>query len=167
MHSRITTITTLVNDSMAPKTNDLIEAHEAMAAVLDAKFPHLKEWTAFRAINRLLIASLEKPPAASARAPTGKRVRARLHEDAPVPYMTLAANALTDSKKPITTPALMEYVAAHRTITGDPKKARIVVQSSLSKDERFRSIPWESGRAWWWSDKPIPANDSPNLGVFK
>ena len=50
---------------------------------------------------------------------------------------------------------MMEYVAAHRLI-GDPKKARIVVQSSLSKDVRFESVAWRGGRAWWYADKPVP-----------
>jgi hypothetical protein len=144
---------------MSSKTNDLISAHEALAAVLDSKFPHLNEWTAFRAINRMLIASLEKAPLASVPTPRGKRERIR-PDDAPTPYMTLAAGALAERKKPITTVALMDYIAARRTISGDGKKARIVVQSSLSKDERFRSVPWEGGRAWWWADQPIPKRET-------
>jgi hypothetical protein len=43
---------------------------------------------------------------------------------------------------------------------GDPAKAKIVVQSSLSKDKRFKSVPWEGKRAWWYADRPIPKRES-------
>jgi len=53
-----------------------------------------------------------------------------------LPYMTLAEKALGESGMPLSTNAIIDYIAAHRTIGNgnDPKKARIVVQSSLSKD---------------------------------
>ena len=87
---------------MANKPTDLIEAHEAMASVLDAKFPHLKEWTAFRAINRALLAWLDgNAPAAAAPSPAPaarpRRVIQRKRKNAPTPYMTLANNALSVS----------------------------------------------------------------------
>ena len=47
---------------MTTDTKDLMEAREAMAAVLDAKFPEMREWKAFRTIDRLLLASLIKTP---------------------------------------------------------------------------------------------------------
>jgi len=148
---------------MANDTKDLIEAHEAMAAVLDARFHNIKEWTAFRAIDRALLSSLTKPATPTPPTEIARRFRerVRLHDEAaPTPYMTLAANALTETDKPITTAELMDYIGARRSIGGDPKRARIVVQSSMSKDERFKSIPWEGGRAWWWSDKPIPKKET-------
>jgi hypothetical protein len=72
--------------------------------------------------------------------------------------MTLAEKALGESGMPLSTNAIIDYIAAHRTIGNgnDPKKARIVVQSSLSKDVRFQSIVWQGGRAWWHADKPVP-----------
>jgi hypothetical protein len=137
---------------MTTEPKDLIEAHEAMALVLDAKFPNLPEWRAFRAIDRLLYAALRTPVTTE----QGRRQRVRLSDDAPLPYMTLADHALAASGLPLSTTALMDYITAHRAVGDDPKKARIVVQSSLSKHERFRSIPWQGGRAWWYADKPVP-----------
>ena len=37
--------------------SDLLEAHEAMASLLDAKIGHMAEWKAFRAVNRALLAA--------------------------------------------------------------------------------------------------------------
>jgi hypothetical protein len=149
---------------MSTNTKELMDAHDAMVAVLDAKWSHLNEWKAFRAIERALLAELTKtsPPRAPAtQAPRPHRGRPRLLPNGgPTPYMTLADRAIGESGAPITTGALMEYIAARRPIGNDPKKARIVVQSSLSKDERFRSIPWEGGRAWWYADKPVPKNET-------
>jgi hypothetical protein len=144
---------------MGNEPNELIEAHEAMAAVLDAKFPNLKEWMAFRAIDRALLASLMKALPAPM-APKQRRERPRLNNNAPTPYMTLADNAMKASGKPLTTAQLMEYISARRETGPDPAKARIVVQSSLSKDKRFKSIAWAGGRAWWYADKPVPKSES-------
>jgi hypothetical protein len=143
---------------MIDKPTDLIEAHEAMAAVLDAKFPAVKEWTAFRAIDRALLAWLNDH--APAPRPAAKpRAVSRKKKNAPTPYMTLADTAMAAAGKPVTTIELMEYISARRPI-GDPKKARIVVQSSLSKDERFESIEWRGGRAWWYAGRPVPKENS-------
>src|SRR5262245_51219947 len=87
----------VLDHGMETEPNELIKAHEAMAAVLDAKFPHLKEWVAFRAIDRALLSSLMK---AAPSAPKQHRERARLHENAPTPYMTLADNAMAEYGKP-------------------------------------------------------------------
>jgi hypothetical protein len=149
--------------AMSAETNELLDAHEAMVAVLDAKWANVPEWKAFRAIDRALLASITKAPSAPAPVPQRVQIprrRLRINDDAPIPYMTLADKALAATGKPITTSALMEYIIARRTVGNDPKKARIVVQSSLSKDERFRSIPWESGRAWWYADRPVPKKET-------
>jgi hypothetical protein len=140
------------------KSRNLMDAHDAMAAVLDAKWPNLLEWKAFRAIERELLASLTKPT--PARAPTSQARPQGGGIARIIPYMTLAERAMDETGKPITTTALMDYISARRPIGDDPKKAKIVVQSSLSKDERFRSIPWEGGRAWWYADKPVPKKEA-------
>ena len=140
---------------MATDVKDLIEAHEAMASVMDAKFPHLKEWAAFRAIDRALISAIKGNSAAPQPKPLSPRIIQRA-PDSPTPYMTLAAQALTEAKKPVSTLAVLEYIKKRRPVVGDPKKWRIVVQSSLSKDERFKNVNWDGGRAWWWADKPLP-----------
>jgi hypothetical protein len=143
--------------AMSIDTKELLDAHEAMVAVLDAKWPNHPEWRAFRAIDRALLAALTKA------VPQGRphRERAPLNFDAssPTPYMKLAAKALDEIGEPLTTARLMEYIGARRSI-GDPTKARNVVQSSLSKHDRFKSIPWEGGRAWWYADKPVPKKET-------
>jgi hypothetical protein len=150
----------MVNDDI----QDLLDAHEAMAAVLDAKWPDLKEWKAFRAIDRALLAALTKtatsrPPPTPLVRPWHQRLR-MTPDGTPIPYMTLAERALGETGLPQSTTALMTYITAHRPVSGDPKNVRNVVQSSLSKDERFRSIPWEGGRAWWYADKPVPKKET-------
>ena len=70
--------------------------------------------------------------------------------------MSLANQALTETGKPIRTNDLVDYIARHRPLSGDPAKARIVIQSSLSKDKRFKSVPWEDKRAWWYADRAVP-----------
>jgi hypothetical protein len=37
-----------------------------------------------------------------------------------------------------------------------PVAAKVNVTSSLSKDERVKSIPWEGGRVWWFADRADP-----------
>jgi len=144
---------------MTTKTakNEMMQAHEAMAAVLDAKLGMMPEWKAFRAIDRALLAldtlspdGLSVPAAARRSRPNG----------APPSYMSLADQAMTDGGKPITTANLMEYIANRRQLSGDAARAKIVVQSSLSKDKRFRSIAWDGVRAWWYTDKPIPKKET-------
>jgi hypothetical protein len=147
------------------KPTDLIEAHEAMAAVLDAKLPNVKEWTAFRAIDRALLGWLEEhhsPAAPAARVPRPAAMqrprrmrRGKKKKNAPTPYMALADQVMTMVNRPVSTGELMDYIGTRRTID-DAKKVRNVVQSSLSKDERFESIEWRGGRAWWYADKPVP-----------
>jgi hypothetical protein len=56
---------------------------------------------------------------------------------------------------------MLDYIAERRPLSGDNiAKAKIVVQSSLSKDKRFKSVPWEGKRAWWYADKPLPKRES-------
>lgn len=117
---------------------------------------NMPEWKAFRAVNRALLA-LEAEPAATPK-PQPRlaiRVRPRLNGEFPS-YMSLADKALTDAGKPIPTTGVVEYIAARRPLSGTPDTARTVIQSSLSKDKRFRSVPWEGRRAWWFVDRPVP-----------
>jgi hypothetical protein len=141
---------------MAADTKELLDAHEAMGAVLDAKWSEMKEWRAFRAIDRALLAALTK-----VETPIIPRSRQRITaEQAPIPYMTLADQALQETGQPMTTADLMEYIIARRPTGPDPKKTRIVVQSSLSKDDRFESVVWHGGRAWWWAGRPLPKKET-------
>ena len=139
---------------MTAKT-ELMKAHETMAAVLDAKFSNVPEWKAFRSIDRALLA-LEVEQATATPKNGGQFFRHRVRIGKPLSYMSLANQALTETGKPIRTKDLVDYIARHRPLSGDPAKARIVIQSSLSKDKRFKSVPWEDKRAWWYADRAVP-----------
>ena len=123
----------------------------------------MPEWRAFRAIDRALMAmSGEEEPSKLAAKSHAKKTGAAVELPGggtvriyPT-YTKLTALALEDKGEPITTPELMRYIGNNRPLHHDPEKAKINVTSSLSKDQRFRSVPWENGRAWWWSDREIP-----------
>ena len=132
-----------------------LQAHEAMAKVLDAKFPHMQEWKAFRAIDRALLPDLERSSAPNVIQEHGRRRRRERINGVPS-YMKLADQALAETGKPITTANLVENIARHRPLSGDPAKAKIVIQSSLSKDKRLKSVPWGDKRAWWYADRAVP-----------
>ena len=140
--------------------SELMQAHETMAKVLDAKFSNVPEWQAFRSIDRALLAlEAEHPGASGVKGHTITVLPRRRPEGAPTPYLTLVGQALNEAKVPLTTMQLMEYIKMRRAVGSDPAKARIVVQSSLSKDDRFKSVQWGDegrGRAWWFADREVP-----------
>jgi len=140
---------------MTAKT-ELMQAHETMAAVLDAKFSHVPEWKAFRSIDRALLALENERAGIDAQKSAPRRERA----GQPPSYMSLANQALTEAGKPVPTNKLVDFIGHRRSFAGDPAKAKIVIQSSLSKDKRFRSVPWDGARAWWYADKPIPKKET-------
>jgi hypothetical protein len=147
---------------MTAKT-ELMQAHEAMAAVLDAKFSNVPEWKAFRAIDRALLA-LEKESGAHAAPvatlPARTRIRLNGLGGEKPSYTALTVMALKERGKPIPTPQLMEYIGARRTLDADAERAKVTVTSSLSKSPHIKSVPWEGGRAWWFADRPAPKNES-------
>ena len=141
--------------------SEMMQAHEAIAAALDAKIGNMPEWRAFRAVDRALLALEAETPPATATTPQAAR-KTRIN-GAPPSYMSVADQALAETGKPITTAKLMEFIGKRRTFSGNPAKAKIVVQSSLSKDQRFKSVPWEGARAWWYADKPVPKKETAEL----
>lgn len=137
--------------------SDVLQAHEAMAAVLDARLANLPEWKAFRAIDRALIAEIERAHAALPTAPVPReRVHLNGQSDKPNSYNALTDLALQERGKPIPTPQLMEFIGARRKLDPDADKAKITVTSTLSKHPRYKSVSWEGGRAWWYADRPVP-----------
>jgi hypothetical protein len=132
--------------------SEMMRAHEAMATVLDAKFSNLPEWKAFRAIDRALLA-LEAVKAVAPQVTVKRSLpRVVLHE----PYVSLTLKAMEQGNQPVTTPKLMEFIGQHRPLGDDLARAKINVTSSLSKDKRIKSVPWEGGSAWWYADRPVP-----------
>jgi len=134
--------------------SELLQAHEAMAAVLDAKFSNVPEWKAFRAIDRALLA-LERAE------PLVVQTRTRFwRKQQPLSYNTLTDMALQETGKPIPTPQLMTFIASRRKVDADPKKAKINVTSSLSKSSQFESVHWDGGTAWWYAGRPLPKKET-------
>jgi hypothetical protein len=145
---------------MSAKTakDEMMQAHEAMAAVLDAKFRTVPEWRAFRAIDRALLA-LEVAPSSAVRMPPHIANRRR-PEGAPPSYTSLADQLIGETGKPVPTNEIMAFIASKRSIGSDRDRAKVTVQSSLSKDKRFKNVAWEGGRAWWYADRPIPKKET-------
>jgi hypothetical protein len=143
---------------MTTKTakDEVIQARKAAITALDSKIGNMPEWQIFRHLDRALLEFEAEP---TPRAPS-QRVRVRLNGAHP-PYMSLADQALTEAGKPLRTDKLMQFIGQRRPVSSsEPAKAKIVVQSSLSKDKRFKSVPWEGKRAWWYADRPIPKRES-------
>jgi hypothetical protein len=136
--------------------SELMQAHEAMAAVLDAKFSQVPEWKAFRAIDRALLALEAEQPIMAVHAPV--RFFSRRKQE--LSYNSLTEMALKETGKPITTQQLMDFIAVRRKVDSDPKKAKINVTSSLSKSSQFESVEWEGGTAWWYADRPLPKKET-------
>jgi hypothetical protein len=147
-------------DAMTNKSAkaEMMQAHEDIAAALDAKLSTMPEWRAFRALDRALLALEAEPePAPAPKAiPSAHRPRLRLNGAHPS-YMSLADKALSEAGKPVSTADIFAYIAARRPLSSDADKARIVIQSSLSKDKRFESVPWAGRRAWWYAGRQVPA----------
>jgi hypothetical protein len=139
--------------------DEVLQARKSAIAALDSKIGNMPEWQIFLHLDRALLALEEEQPAPP---PFLRHVRPRPRLNGAQPsYMSLADLALTEAGKPVRTNKLMEFIAKHRPLSGDdPAKAKIVVQSSLSKDKRFKSVPWEGKRAWWYADRPIPRRES-------
>lgn len=146
---------------MTAKT-ELMQAHEAMAAVLDAKFSNVPEWKAFRAIDRALLALETESGARHVMAAPAPRFRtpSNGHGVERPSYTALTDAALQEKGKPISTPQLMEFIGARRKLDSDADRAKVTVTSTLSKSPHFRSVPWEGGRAWWFADRAVPKNKS-------
>jgi len=137
---------------------EMLEAREAAVNALDAKIGNMPEWKIFRAVDRALAALDETTPAEKS---TPRIVRSRYRINgggtAPYPsYMSLAEKALNEVGHPVPTNGMVSFIAKHRPLSGDPDSARNVIQSSLSKDERFVSVPWQGARAWWFTGKEVP-----------
>lgn len=140
--------------------SEMMQAHEAMAAVLDAKFSNVPEWKAFRAIDRALLALETESGVGALFVKPRPRVRLNGHRDERPSYTTLAGMALQERGKPIPTPQLMEYIGARRKLDSDAERAKVTVTSTLSKSPHYKSVPWEGGRAWWYADRPVPKSKS-------
>jgi hypothetical protein len=135
---------------MSTKTN-LLQAHQTMVDVLDLKFKNVPEWIAFRAIDKALL-ELIVEPGSSPKDVSDRQPR----KASSLSYVDLAIGALEEASQPLSTPKIVEHIASIRQLPSDPLKTRISISTSLSKDERLRSIPWQGSRAWWFTDREPP-----------
>jgi hypothetical protein len=138
---------------------ELMEAHKAMVALMDAKFGNSPEWKAFRAIDRALLGYEENRPEMAN--PANARFHARRKPNAVPSYTELADRAIQETGvKPIATGPLIEFIGRHRELGDNVKRATISITSTLSKSDRFISVPWEGGRAWWYAGQPVPKRET-------
>jgi hypothetical protein len=132
-----------------------LEAHQAMAALLDGKFSHVNEWKAFRAIDRVLIAEVRQTVAEGPEPRSPKQTEAQ-----PLSYIGLTEKALQEGRQPMSTAPLVAFIGRHRDLGPDLERAKVNISTSLSKSRKIINIPWEGGRAWWYADQPIPKKDT-------
>jgi hypothetical protein len=138
---------------------ELMEAHRAMVALMDAKFAGSPEWKAFKAVDKVLLGYEENRVEAVSAA--NVRFHVRRKPNAVPSYTELADKAIREAGgKPIPTGPLMEFIGRHRELGDNLKRATISVTSTLSKSDRFTSVPWERGRAWWYADQPVPKKET-------
>ena len=142
---------------------DLLAAHKAMVAVLDAKFAKNQEWQAFRAIDKALLAHIEQNaaavPATVAESPRdGRSARARKNSRNGEPsYPDLAVRALTTNNRPMPTGELIGYIRQYRSLPKtDERRTRVNISSSFSHDERLENILYNGERTWWLAGRDVP-----------
>jgi hypothetical protein len=143
---------------MSTTKDNLLKAHRSMSAVLDAKFKDVAEWQAFRDIDKALLDFITETPTPAMPAPTKRVIEVPHHGRPPseTSYVVLGLAALEEFGEPIPTPQMVEFIASRREIPEDPDRAKMNISTSLSKDDRFQSVPWRGGRAWWFAKRPIP-----------
>ena len=138
--------------------SELEQARSEMLSVLDVKFASVPEWRAYRVIDRLLMTMGDAVPGTTNGSAHRVRRQGRGRRATGESYADLGLKAIREAGTPLRTEKLLEFIGTHRSLAGDPKKIRINVQSSLSKDPRVVSIAWEGARAWWFADKPPPGS---------
>jgi hypothetical protein len=158
------------HEDMAMTDKDtLFQARNDMLAVLDEKLANMPEWRAFRAMDRALGAMSEAPapePNLDHGPVNQQRVIRRRGRTPDVPtYVELALKAVEAKGSPLPTPDIIEFITQRRPVDPDSEKARINIQSGLSRDKRIKSIPWRGGRAWWFADRKAPHVNSAGTGA--
>jgi hypothetical protein len=156
-------------EDMAMTDKDaLFQARKDMLAVLDEKLANMPEWRAFRAMERALAAMSEAPSPEPNRdrLPLNREgVRRRGRTPGVPTYVELALAAVEAKGIPLPTPDIIEYIVQRRTVAPDSEKARINIQSGLSRDKRIKNVSWRGGRAWWFADRKPPQVNSAGTGA--
>lgn len=137
----------------------LTEARSDMLAVLDEKLANMPEWKAFRAMDKAIAAMSATPSSEANRDRPAAILRRGRTPDVPS-YVDLALEAITTKGFPLSTTDIVEFIGQKRPISSDGEKARINIQSGLSRNKRIKSIPWHGGRAWWFPDRKPPHKEN-------
>jgi hypothetical protein len=134
---------------MSLERDQLLKSRDAMLVVLDTKLKDVPEWTAYRAMEAFL------QVASSATTHEAPLTTTDWSIDS---YANLALKALQANGRPTSTPELLAFIASHRKIPADPRRARSNIAAALSRDKRLRSVSWRGGRGWWHADRPLPGH---------
>lgn len=130
---------------------DLYVIREKMLVALDAKFAGVPEWEAFRELDRYIAVGEEQTPARGAKK---RRTKKR------VSYADLGVDILTTMAKPMATAEMVKFIASNRGLSPDDSKVKVNIQSALSHDDRFKNVAWRGGRAWWFKNREVPADEA-------
>jgi hypothetical protein len=142
---------------MSNNTAWMIQVRDDLVAALDAKLKDMPEWRAFREVDRQIVAASSGAAQAAGPRP-GRRPRTDSFGAPRKPYADLALDLINSSGAPQPTPEIVAYIMEQQPQPGrDVRKVRINIQSGLSRDPRLTSVAWGKGRAWWHSNRPVPA----------
>jgi hypothetical protein len=149
---------------------DIIQAREEMATILDQKLSDMTEWKAFRAMDKAIAAlkainmTLERmadgelPPDLAARNGTlVRKPRVPRSES----YAALAIQAINREGRPLHIDNIVAFIAGARGLSlEEGEQLKVAIGSGLSRDRRLRSVVWHGGRGWWYSNQELPQKES-------
>jgi hypothetical protein len=141
--------------AMTPK-DDLSQARNDMLLVLDEKLAQMPEWRAFRAMDKALWAMSAMPTTPKPNGAEQPTPRRRTRTEGIPSYGALAIEAIDTKGVPLPTAEIVRFIGTRRELDTDQEKARVNIQSGLSRDKKIRSISWRGGRAWWHANRSVP-----------
>ncbi|HXW23419.1 MAG TPA: hypothetical protein VEK73_01640 [Xanthobacteraceae bacterium] len=133
----------------------LLASRRRLRDVLSAKFRDLPEWQAYCAIDNALEAVILDENQQAGRTAAHAAAAAN-GSGSQLSYVELGLQALGERGRPIPTPDMIEYIRVRRELPADLERAKINISSAFSHDERMQSVPWQGGRAWWYTGRAVP-----------
>lgn len=137
-----------MSDPKAEIAKSLVE----MLGVLDEKFKNSPEWRAYRALQRAYAAIDASPPRPQAAAERANGADDSLGNS----YADIGLRAMGKLGRPVPTLEAIQLIRAVRDLPGDEERAKNIVSSAFSHDERIASVSWNGGRAWWHAGRAVP-----------
>jgi hypothetical protein len=139
-------------DPMSDPKAEVAKSLAEMLGVLDEKFKNSPEWRAYRALQRAYAAMDTSPPRPQA-AERGNGADDSLSNS----YADIGLRAMGKLGRPIPTLEAIQLIRSVRDLPGDEERAKNIVSSAFSHDERIASVSWNGGRAWWHANRTGPA----------